>query len=138
MMAKLNINLAALWLSEAWGEDIPQSHIRVRKGWIFLRYPKYIDDKHSRYDPTWDGYGYRQVRQGWEDEVDCIPAPIPHPTQPGMVLSNDICAEPWSDVRYIDSPFVPHNDERVTKAIAILDKEYKEYLQEYEENDEQG
>ena len=137
-MGKLNIKLAALWLSEAWGEDIPQSHIRVRKGWIFVRYPKYVDDKESLYDPTWDGYGYRQIRQGWEDEVDCINAPIPHPTQPGMVISNDICAEPWSDVRYIDSPFVPHNDERVTKAIAILDKKYKEYLQEYEENDEQG
>ena len=135
-MDKLNIKLAALWLSEAWGEDIPQSHIRVRKGWIFVRYPKYVDDKESLNDPTWDGYGYRQIRQGWEDEVDCINAPIPHPTQPDMVISNDICAEPWSDVRYIDSPFVPHNDERVTKAIAILDKGYKEYLQEYEENDD--
>ena len=134
-MGKLNIKLAALWLSEAWGEDIPQSHIRVRKGWIFVRYPKYVDDEKSLDDPTWEGYGYRQIRQGWEDEVDCINAPIPHPTQPGMVISNDIGAEPWSDVRYIDSPFVPHNDERVAKAIAILDKEYKEYLEQYEESE---
>ena len=90
----LNTKLAALWLSEAWGEDIPQSHIRVRKGWIFRRYPKYIDDKNSIYDPTWDEVGYRQIRQGWEDEVDCIPAPLPHPTKPGMVISSDIYGEP--------------------------------------------
>ena len=132
-MAKLNIKLATLWLSEAWGEDIPQSYIRVRKGWIFVRYPKYVDDKESLHDPTWEGYGYRQIRQGWEDEVDCIAAPIPHPTQPGMVISNDIWGEPWDGIQYQNSPFVPHNDERVSKTIAILDEEY---LQQHLEDEE--
>jgi len=83
-MTKLDAKLAAHWLSEAWGADIPQSHIRVRPGWLFVRYPRYINDpSDSLTDPTWEGIGYRKIRKGWENEVDCLEAPILHTTDQG-------------------------------------------------------
>ena len=124
MAKQLDAKLAAYWLSEAWGEDIPQSHVRVRKGWLFVRYPNYIDDDASLHDPTWDGIGYRQIRKGWEKEVDCVKAPSPHPTEVGMVISDNICGEPWDGIAYQDSPFIPHNHNRVNDMIDTLNKEY--------------
>jgi hypothetical protein len=121
---QIDVKTAAYWLSEAWGEDIPQSHIRVRKNWLFVRYPNYIDDKASLKDPAWNGYGYRQIRRGWEDEVDCLRSPSPS-ADPGMVTSNDLWAEPFSDIKYRNSPFVPHNHERVNQAIEKLNEEWE-------------
>jgi hypothetical protein len=136
MVRQLDPKLAAYWLSEAWGEDIPQSHVRVRKGWLFVRYPNYIDDKASIYDPYWDGIGFRQIRKGWEKEVDCVVAPIPHPTEAGMVTSDNLCGEPWDGIKYQDSPFIPHNLTRVNEMIDGLNKGYKDYMDEYCQNEE--
>ena len=38
--------------------------------------------------------------------------------------------EPWSGVKMEDSPFIPKNDERVAKALEILDKGYNKHLQD--------
>jgi len=123
--SQLDVKTAAFWLSEAWGEDIPQSHVRMRKNWLFVRYPNYIDDKQSLNDPTWDGYGYRQIRKGWEDEVDIIRAPMPSADHPGMVASTDLWAEPFYDIKYQNSPFIPHNHKRVHKVIEELNEEWE-------------
>ena len=135
MTTQLDVKTAAYWLSEAWGENIPQSHVRVRKNWLFVRYPNYIDDKQSLFDPTWDGYGYRQIRKGWEDEVDIIRAPMPSADHPGMVTSADLWAEPWDGILYSDSPFVPRNQERTTVAMARINQSYEEYIAEGIEED---
>ena len=136
-MTKLDVKLAATWLSEAGGEDIPQSHIRVRRGWLFVRYPNYIDDLASLNDPTWEGLGYRKIRKGWDNEVECVEAPILHTTQSGMVISNDIYAEPWSAIQYQNSPFVPHNHSRVNAVIERLNFDLDAYRKEYCDDEEE-
>jgi hypothetical protein len=130
MAKQLDAKLAAYWLSEAWGEDIPQSRVRVRKGWLFVRYPDYIDDRASISDPTWDGMGYRQIRKGWEKEVDCVVAPIPCPAEAGMVTSDNLSGEPWDCIKYQDSPFIPHNHSRVNEMIDELNEGYGDYMKE--------
>ena len=126
MSKQISVKLATYWLNEAVepDEEIRQTHVRVRKGWLFVRYPKYVENKN--YKGIWDGYGWPMIQQGWDDEVDCYRAPKPHPTDPGMVISDNIFGEAYSDVKYQNSPFIPHNHERVNKAIAKLDKEYFE------------
>jgi hypothetical protein len=127
---QLDTKLAAQWLGEAWGEHIPQSHIRIRKGWLFVRYPNYIDDRASLNDPTWDGIGFRKIRKGWEKEVECLEAPRPHPTKAGMVISNDISGDRWSGIPYEDSPFIPHNHKRVSASIDQLNHNFAEVYEE--------
>ena len=138
-MTKLDAKLAAHWLSEAWGADIPQSHIRVRRGWLFVRHPKYINDLASLTDSTWEGIGYRKIRKGWENEVDCLEAPILHTTESGTVISsNDLYAEPWSAIQYDNSPFVPYNQSRVNASIERLNVNLDAYRKEYCDDEEEG
>ena len=43
--------------------------------------------------------------------------------------------EPWDGVKLADSPFIPKNDEVVSKTLKTLDKEYKEHLERGAERD---
>ena len=115
-MQKLDVKTASHWLSEAWGEEIPQSWIRVHKKWLLIRSPRYIYDR----------YSIKSRRIGWEAEVDCVRAPMPLADHPGMVRSNDISAEPWTGIKYEDSPFIPRNKASTDEVMAAVESKYLE------------
>ena len=90
----------ALCFGERTGYDVEPKDIRVRGNWLFHR-------------------------ADWLDgDVDCYPA------KDARYNSGVLCMEPWSGVKMEDSPFIPKNDERVAKALEILDKGYNKHLQD--------
>jgi len=55
------------------------------------------------------------VKEEWsikDNEVDCYD-----------LSTGSIYAEPWSDIKYTDSPFIPRNEEATMKAIAKMEEE---------------
>ena len=89
-------------IKQAWnwlgdrGMFIPKSNIKVRGRWALVR---------TRYE--WE--------DGWDDEIDCYD-----------VLSGSMYAEPWSDIKYCDSPFIPRNEERTEIALTKMEQTYEE------------
>lgn len=57
-------------------------------------------------------------------EIECYWAPD------ARYDSGVLCMEAWDGVMLADSPFIPKNDEVVSKTLKNLDKDYKEYLEE--------
>ena len=55
----------------------------------------------------------------WPEDVTCIHAP----------KSGDIWAEPWDDIRFIDSPFVEKDKEKLSQTLAKLDNEIGKYIE---------
>ena len=56
------------------------------------------------------------VREEWsiqDNEVDCYD-----------IASGSMYAEPWSAIKYTDSPFIPRNEEATKRAIDELDRGY--------------
>ena len=45
--------------------------------------------------------------------------------------SGVLCCELWDDCKLSESPFIPHNQDKVFNTLKRLDKEYQEYLKEY-------
>ena len=58
------------------------------------------------------------VKEDWsveDNEVDCYD-----------LASGSMYAEAWSDIKYTDSPFIPHNATATLKALHTLDEGYAE------------
>ena len=67
------------------------------------------------------------VQEWWsieDNEVDCYD-----------LAAGSICAEPWSAIKYTDSPFIPRNEEATQRAIAKMDNEYGKYLTEIHQDE---
>ena len=57
------------------------------------------------------------VKEEWsiqDNEVDCYD-----------IASGSMYAEPWSAIKYTDSPFIPRNEEATKRAIDELDRGYE-------------
>ena len=62
------------------------------------------------------------VKEEWsieDNEVECY-----H-------ISGSMYAEPYSAIKYTDSPFIPNNKDATEKALITLEHDYKEYCKEY-------
>ena len=62
------------------------------------------------------------VKGDWsveDNEVDCYD-----------LASSSMYAEAWSDIKYTDSPFIPHNEAATLEALRTLDEGYAEYAEE--------
>ena len=110
---KLTIKGIALCLGERIGEDVSPREIRVRGNWLFYKNPYYDKDE-----------------QTFKKCIDCYWAPD------ARYNSGVLSMEPWDGVKLVDSPFIPKNDEVVSKTLKTLDKEYKEHLERGAERDE--
>ena len=90
----------ALCFSERTGMFIEPEEIRVRGDWLFYKAP--------------DCAGI----------IDCYRAA--HARYDSGVL----CMECWDDCSLEDSPFVPNNNDRVSKTLERLDKSYQRYKED--------
>ena len=85
----------ALCFGERTGMFVEPKEIRIRGDWLFYKLP--------------DGDGI----------IDCYRAA--HARYDSGVL----CMEPWDDCTLEESPFVPNNNDRVSKTLERLDKTYQ-------------
>ena len=85
----------ALCFGERTGLFVEPKEIRVRGDWLFYKLP--------------DGDGI----------IDCYRAA--HARYDSGVL----CMEPWDDCTLEESPFIPNNDDKVSKTLERLDKSYQ-------------
>jgi hypothetical protein len=82
------------------GVPTPESNIKVYDRWGLVRTH---DD--------WNG--------GWDAEVDCYD-----------LASGSLYAEPWTGIKYQDSPFIPHNKPKTDAAMAKVESEYADAYNE--------
>ncbi len=90
----------ALNFGERTGMFVEPKEIRVRGKWLFYKLP--------------DGDGI----------IDCYRA------ENARYNSGVLCMEPWSDCTLEESPFVPNNNDKVSKTLERLDKSYQRCREE--------
>tara|TARA_B100000900_G_scaffold392584_1_gene388211 strand:+ start:94 stop:402 length:309 start_codon:yes stop_codon:yes gene_type:complete len=64
-------------------------------------------------------------KSDFNDSIECYYA------KNAQYNSGILCSEPWDDCKLSESPFIPHNQDKVFNTLKRLDKEYQEYLKEY-------
>ena len=87
----------ALCFGERTGYFVEPKDIRVRGDWLF--YKRQFDDL--------------------EYYIECYRA------EHARYDSGVFCMEPWSDCTLEESPFIPNNDDKVSKTLERLDKSYQ-------------
>jgi len=106
---KLTKEQIALCFGERIGDYVETKDIRVRGNWLFYRTRMGLFDRYDK-------------------EVECYWAK--HATYNSGVL----CMEPWDEVQYENSPFIPKNDKKVSIELKRLDNDYQQHL--YEQTEE--
>ena len=92
----------ALCFGERTGYFVEPKEIRVRGNWLF--YKRQFDDL--------------------EYYIECYRA------EHARYDSSVLCMEPWDDCTLEESPFIPNNDDKVSKTLERLDKSYQKYKED--------
>ena len=102
--SKLTKEQIALCFGERTGYFVEPKEIRVRGNWLFYK------------------------RSDYDDYIECYQA------KHARYDSGVLCMEPWDHCNLEDSPFVPNNNDKVSKTLERLDKSYQRHL--YEQTEE--
>ena len=106
---KLTKEQIALCFGERIGDCVQTKDIRVRGNWLFYRTRMGLFDRYDK-------------------EVECYWA------KDATYNSGVLCMEPWDDVQYENSPFIPKNDKKVSIELKRLDEDYQQHL--YDQTEE--
>jgi hypothetical protein len=87
----------ALCFGERTGMFVEPKEIRVKGNWLFYKRPDY------------------------DDYIECYQA------KHARYDSGVLCMEPWDHCNIEDSPFVPNNNDKVSKTLERLDKSYQRH-----------
>tara|TARA_R100000656_G_scaffold114727_1_gene87188 strand:+ start:248 stop:577 length:330 start_codon:yes stop_codon:yes gene_type:complete len=92
------------WISERGSYGVGPNNVKLYRGtiadWALVRY--------------WDDW-----EDTWNKGVECI-----------AIFNGSNIAEPYTDIKYSDSPFKTKNQARTKQAMAKVEKSYKAYLEE--------
>jgi len=102
MTTKLTKQNAWNWISERGMYGVGPNNVKLYRGmvsdWALVRY--------------WDDYA-----ETWDKDVECI-----------AIFNGSDVAEPYTDIKYSDSPFKTKNQARTKQAMDNVEKDYKNYL----------
>ena len=92
------------WISERGSYGVESKDVKLYKG-------KHFDWALVRYWDDWE--------DTWNKDVECM-----------AIFNGSDIAEPYTDIKYSDSPFKTKNQARTKQAMANVEKSYKAFLEE--------